>query len=182
MRYKLLLLALVLAFADHALAQPPLPAGTPAAPVAGPGAAPASVSGSDARQSAAAPNMPGVVTLSDVARQAPTAAPPIATPLPVAPVPGDVRLPDEGLPRGIPGGIPPRLALSIVLSRISTIGADTSAVLWVKGRHRKVAPGERVLQYTVGEIRHEGVCLYQARSDGKVKDRCQEMVTFVQGV
>lgn len=182
MRSKLLLLALVLAFADQALAQPPLPAGTPAAPAAGPGAAPPGAPGSDARPSAMPPAMPGVVTLSDVARQAPTAAPPIATPLPVAPVQSDVRLPEEGLPRGIPVALAPRPLMSIILSRISTVGADTSAVLWIKGRHRKVAPGERVLQYTVGEIRAEGVCLYQARSDGKVKDRCQEMVTFVQGL
>lgn len=174
MRSSLLLLAPGLLAASAVLAQapvtappqPPLPMGVPAAPAAAPARAAAP----------AAP--PGVVTLSDVARQAPA----VAEPLPVAPAAAADRSPEPGLTFAPAPVLVPPPVNKILLMRISSVGADTTAVLWVRGRHRKVAAGARVLQYTVGEIRDDGVCLYQPRPDGRIKDRCQEMVTFAQGV
>jgi len=128
------------------------------------------------------------MTLSDVARQAPaegpkpvSATPALAEVPPITAVETSDKAADAAR-AGMASALQPRRALNIALYRLSTVGEDVSAVLWVKGRNRKVLPGARVLQYTVGEIRDDGVCLYKTRANGKVKDRCQQFVTFVQGV
>jgi hypothetical protein len=69
---------------------------------------------------------------------------------------------------------------NITLKRISRSGTEVTAILWVKGQSRKVTSGSRVLDYTVGEIKEDGVCLYTLK--GKVKDKCRTMLTFIQGV
>jgi hypothetical protein len=120
------------------------------------------------------------MTLSDVARQASTETPAAAEASPFTPSGNDMRLLDGPRPTAVL--LDSRPVLSIVLARISTVGADTSAVLWVKGRLRKVSSGARVLQYTVGDIRDEGVCLNRTSDAGKGRNRCQELLTFVQGI
>ncbi|MCY1561613.1 hypothetical protein D9M68_988990 [compost metagenome] len=60
--------------------------------------------------------------------------------------------------------------------RITRVGGEDTAVIWIKGQNRKVTTGSRVLQYAVGEIKDDGVCLYPVK--GKVKDKCKTLLTF----
>lgn len=168
------------------------PLGTPsAAPVAvaSSAQAPAAPTTPGSTVAPAAPAAPGVVTLSDMARQG--GEPPRAAGHPPAPsqteVPAITILDGNGKPLDAArdrlrttGSTPSAPRTNITLSRISRSGGDATAVLWVKGQHRKVTNGSRVLNYTVGEIKEDGVCLYPAK--GKVKDKCRTMITFLQGV
>lgn len=136
---------------------------------------------------------PGVLTLSEIAKQPPSSGP-SSTETPkvgaIQPIAEDAQaitiLDGKGLPatsaQGKFGDGDTRFvrAFTITLSRISTQGADSTALLWVQGQSRRVVPGARVLQYTVGDIREDGVCLYVAK--GKVKDHCAKLLTFTQGV
>lgn len=127
---------------------------------------------------------PGVVMLSDVAKQTPAEPPKVgAIQATVAEVQPIQVLDASGKP--VDAGIQKIAAIpahSITLTRISTVGAAKSALLWVKGQQRAVTSGAQVLQYIVGEIREDGVCLYHGGRKESVKLKCTTFVTFAQGV
>lgn len=143
----------------------------------------------------AAPVTPGAVTLSDIARQG-SAAPvsPIVQPQPTSQVPAIAILDgntNKIATKPIPANAMIRAAseTSISLSRISRVGFDTTVVLWVKGQSRRVTSGSRVLDYTVGEIRDDGVCLYKIQTAAQTKkkqaasdNRCKPFLTFSKGL
>lgn len=191
MRFKTIILALnlgALAAASHAqMLTPAKPAvaataGAPAtaAPAAAPVAASAQPSASSAAQ--AGPLAPGVVSLSDVAKQS-TAAPAPTTTQPV-PVPAITVTEGTGQPIELAREkfrmssnvtrIPNPNPLSLV--RLTRVGGEDTAVIWIKGQNRKVTTGSRVLQYAVGEIKDDGVCLYPVKT--KAKDKCKPFLTF----
>jgi hypothetical protein len=144
---------------------------------------------------ASAPVTPGAVTLSDIARQG-SAAPanPIVQPQPTGQVPAIAILDgntNKIATKPIPANAMIRAAseTSISLSRISRVGFDTTVVLWVKGQSRRVTSGSRVLDYTVGEIRDDGVCLYKIQTavqtkkkQAKSDNRCKPFLTFSKGL
>lgn len=197
MRSKTIILALnlgALAAVSHAQILTPVkptvaaPAGTPA--VAAPAAAPTGASAQPSASSAAPAGSlaPGVISLSDVAKQstaatAPTTAQPV--PVPAITVTEGTGQPIE-LARekfrtssnitGTPSPTPLRLV------RLTRVGGEDTAVIWIKGQNRKVTNGSRVLQYAVGEIKEDGVCLYpvqtKAKAKGKAKDKCKPFLTF----
>lgn len=156
----------------------PVPLGQPN-PAETPAAVPAKSPAVAEAPRAAPGSAPGVVTLSEVAKQA--SSEPVKA-LAVQPAPEVPAIaPVDG------SGDTARIKMralepvkSILLSRISSVDGGASAVVWVKGQHRKVAPGSRVLQYTIGEIRDDGVCLY--KSGAHARDKCPTLLTFSEGV
>jgi len=188
MRFKTIILALnlsALAAASHAqMLTPAKP--VVGAPVAAPSAAAIPVTAASQATAAPAPSgalAPGVISLSDVARQSgePARAPAGAQP---TPVPAITVADGTGQPielardkmRPSPNAVLTSNIGPFRLVRISRVGLDDTAVIWIKGQHRKVTTGSRVLQYTVGEIKEDGVCLYPVK--GKVKDKCRTLLTF----
>lgn len=193
MRFKTIILALNLsAFAAVSHAQMLTPAkpvvGAPAvAPTTDP--IPATAASQAATTAAPAPLgslAPGVVSLADVARQS-NGQP---APLPVGAQPNTVpaiTLTDgTGQPiqlardkmRRAPDSAATRRSDPFYLVRISRVGGNDTAVLWIKGQHRKVTTGSRVLKYAVGEIKDDGVCMYVVKSKVKEKDKCRTLLTF----
>lgn len=186
MRFKTIILALnlsALAAASHAQVLTPAKpvVGAPAAPPAAAAAAAQPSASSTARQ--AGPLAPGVVSLSDVARQSATApAPATAQPIPV---PAITVTDGTGQPidlardkiRQSSDGTRTSNTSPFFLVRITRVGGEDTAVIWIKGQNRKVTTGSRVLQYAVGEIKDDGVCLYLVK--GKVKDKCKTLLTFM---
>jgi hypothetical protein len=169
MRSKLFFLALACVTAAHA--QQPAPQAKPQdVPVA---PAPAAA--------------PDLVTLSDVAKQASAEAkaapsqPALAEVPAITPVDGNAAL-EATRARLRAAADRQAEPASVMLTRISSVDGDMRAVVWVKGQHRRLAPGAHLLQYTVGEIRNDGVCLYTAKAGGRTKDYCPKLLTFAQGV
>ncbi|MEX5747569.1 hypothetical protein [Massilia sp. X63] len=180
MRFNAIVLALGLVAATtttFAQTTSNMPAGaTPAAPPVAQRAAAA----------APAPAAPGVVSLSDMARETPpvpaasistTSAPEVPA---ITSVDGTGASINAARDRMRSAGREASKAPTISLTRISRSGDDVSAVLWVQGMQRRVRTGDPVLTYIVGEIRQDGVCVYPAK--GKVKDHCKNMLTFIKGI
>jgi hypothetical protein len=187
MRFKSIILALnlsALAATSHAqLLTPAKPAvgapATSAIPVTAAAQAPVPASPAQAGSLA-----PGVVSLSDVAKQSgsePARAPAAVQP---TPVPAITVADGTGQPielardkmRPGPGASLATNSSPFRLIRISRVGGEDTAVIWIKGQNRKVTTGSRVLQYAVGDIKEDGVCLYPVK--GKVKDKCKSLLTF----
>lgn len=197
MRFNLILTAIALAFCVNSLqAQQLTPDRPPVAPGTNvPGQALA-VTPTAAASPASAPaaSTPGAVTLSDIARQgsatpvAPTVQPQSAGQVPaIAILDGNSN---KIVTKPVPVPTVVRVApdTSISLSRISRVGFDTTVVLWVKGQNRRVTTGSRVLDYTIGEIRDDGVCLYKPQTAAQIKkkqvksdNRCKPFLTFAKG-
>lgn len=191
MRFKTLILALnlsALAAASHAqMLTPAKPVvGTPAtspATGAGPVAATSQTTASVAQAQSSA-LAPGVVSLSDVARQSSAESPRAPTATSATQVPAITVADGTGQPIELARDKMHQVRSSVVkyntnplqLIRISRVGGDDTAVLWIKGQNRKVTTGSRVLQYAVGEIKEDGVCLYPVK--GKGKDKCATLLTF----
>lgn len=191
MRFKTLILAINLSAVATAA---PAQLITPAKPAVGaPVGAPAapSVPAPTATQASpnSAPNQtgslaPGVISLSDVARQssseplrAPVAAQAMQVPA-ITVVDGTgqpIELARDKMQQGANSGLK-RNTSPFQLIRISRVGSDDTAVIWIKGQNRKVTTGSRVLQYTVGEIKEDGVCLYTVKA--KIKEKCGTLLTF----
>lgn len=150
---------------------------------------------SPVRPPVASPLAPGVVSLSDVARQPNAdAAPKVGAIQPTAAEVQAITLVDgNGQPidaarAKLRSGSPAfPVQSSIMLYRISNIGAEQSALLWVKGQYRRVVVGSSVLTYTVNEINDDGVCLVSkgkqpTKAKAKAKqDKCAHQLTFIQG-
>lgn len=192
MRFKTIILALnlsALAAVSHAqMLTPTNPAG--GAPVAAPTTAAipvtaASQAAATAAPAASGPLAPGVVSLADVARQSngqPAPAPVGAQPNPVPAITlvdgtgQPIQVARDKMRRSPDAAVAPRRNDPFYLVRISRVGGDDTAVLWIKGQHRKVTTGSRVLKYAVGEIKDDGVCIYLVKA--KVKDKCKTLLTF----
>lgn len=196
MRIKFIILALnfsALTGMAHAQLAPTKPLGSSVAPGAAAGAplpvgfvpaSPAAVQAfppppAGARSTA---GRPGIVTLSDVARQSEQPAPSTAQTGPEVPAITLVDSSNKAMTEArqqlrAEGALAiPAKRKEILLARISRSDYDANAVLYVKGQNRKVFSGSRVLQYTVGEIKEDGVCLYPAK--GNAKNKCSTLVTF----
>lgn len=196
-KFIALSLGLISVAAQAQLTKPAMPpalaptaAATPATATTPPGGTQSATTTATASAPAAAPmrpaaHAPGVVTLSDVANQpdgqtsnAPVAQ--VSVPALVA-VDGSGEAIDAARAqmRGAPQ-VAPVSKQSIILTRISRVGSEATAVLWIKGQHRKVATGSRALDYTIGEIKEDGVCLYSAKAKGG--NKCSRLITFAKGL
>lgn len=194
MRYKIIFLALGLAF-NFASAQQTAeqfrnrPTTTAAPAAVGSQQAGVTPSASINVVGAQVKPAPGVVMLSDVAKQTPQEPTKVgaiqATVTEVQPIQvldANGKPLDPGTAKSAVASIQIGARQTITLTRISTVGAAKSAVLWVKGQQRAVTSGAKVLEYTVGEIREDGVCLYSGERKGNEKFKCKTFVTFIQGV
>lgn len=124
----------------------------------------------------------GAPTLSDLARQGVANPAPRAETQPTQQVPAIEILDSKSKVGPKTNALierPPAIE-RISLSRISRVGFDTTVVLWVEGQNRRVTTGSRVLEYTIGEIREDGVCMYKSKS--KTKDRCKPFLTLNKGI
>lgn len=166
-------------------------------------AAPAQVAGQPAAPQVAAPTAgQGVVNLLEVAKQ--NANSPAAEKIPAVqatPAEAQAIMLADGHGQPIDSAKAKLQAAaaakqpSILLNRLSFIGDDVRAILWVKGQNRTVIRGSTVLKYTVSEIREDGVCLAHKKSEQesvekptkknkaiRQNDQCPVFVTFAQGV
>ncbi|MEM8515104.1 hypothetical protein RCH14_004464 [Massilia sp. MP_M2] len=197
MRFNLILTAIALAFCVTSLqAQQLTPDRPPVVPGNNmPGQALA-VTPTAVASPATAPavSTPGAVTLSDIARQGSATPAPTVQPQSAGQVPAIAILDGNSnkiatKPVPVPTVVRVAPDTSISLSRISRVGFDTTVVLWVKGQNRRVTTGSRVLDYTIGEIRDDGVCLYKPQTAAQIKkkqvaseNRCKPFLTFAKGL
>lgn len=145
--------------------------------VSTPSASAAPAAGAAATNASPASSAP---TLSDLARQGP-ATPVQAQPTQQVPAIAIIDTNNKaGAKANAAGERRIEVPTKISLSRISRVGFDATVILWVEGQNRRVTTGSSVLEYTVGEIREDGVCMYKSKA--KTKDRCKPFLTFVKGI
>lgn len=126
-----------------------------------------------------------IATLADVSRPKPVAAATapgaapragaVQTETPINVIDPNGRVVDASAIRlGSAPKVKKRVKREIELVRMSDKGAQRTAMLSINGVARFVTPGDTVLKKTVGEIRRDGVCLYEAPS----KSKCSQFLTF----